>query len=174
MKRLLLVGAVGSAKSAVGLSLSTKTGWPYVDSEALLLRSSGCTAIELLARDGEAGLLAAEANVLTLQLALPGPLVLGIAEDAVRDPATRERLRQAGQVVWLRGSPAVLARRLTGPGQPRGAGQPTGAQRARELDPLFGEVATETVDLDLITAGVAAKTILASLGLDSLGAAPRY
>ena len=172
MTRLLLVGAVDSAKSAVGLSLSTKTGWPYVDSDALLLRSSGLTATELLARDGAAGLLAAEANVLTLQLALPGPLVLGIAEAAVRDPATRERLRLAGQVVWLRGSPVVLARRL--PSRSRSRNQSTGVQGGRELDPLYGELATETVDLDLITAGVAAKTILASLGLDSVGSTPWY
>ena len=171
MTRLLLVGAMGSGKTAVGTSLATKTGWPYVDNDALLLRSSGLTAPALLARDGEAGLHAAEATVLTLQLGIPGSVILGISGGAVLEKAARERLRAAGQVVWLRASPTVLARRIgNAAGRPL-VGEPLAAltRLAAERNAFYAEVATETIDVDLITAGVAAKAILAAFGLTSLG-----
>ena len=171
MTRLLLVGAMGSGKTAVGTSLAIKTGWPYIDNDALLLRSSGLTAPELLARDGEAGLHAAEATVLTLQLGIPGSVILGISGGAVLEPTSRERLRAAGQVVWLRASPAVLARRIgAAAGRPL-VGEPlaTLTRLAAERNAFYAEVASETIEVDLLTAGAVAKTILATLGLPTLG-----
>ena len=170
MTRILLVGAMGSGKSSVGASLATKTGWSYADNDALLLRTSGLTAAALLARDGEAGLHAAEALVLTLQLGIPGPLVLGISGGAVLTAGSRARLRAAGHVVWLRASPAVLARRLgSAPARPL-VGEPMAAltQLATDRDALYAEVATEVIDVDLITVGLIAKTIMATLSLPGL------
>ena len=99
MTRILLVGAMGSGKTSVGKALAVKTGWPYADNDTLLVRSTGQTAKALLERDGEQGLHAAEAHVLTLQLGLPAPVILGISGGAVLTASTRERLRTAGHVV---------------------------------------------------------------------------
>lgn len=173
MTRVLLVGAMGSGKSAVGASLAAKTGWTYVDNDALLLRTSGLTARALQERDGQPALHDAEATVLTLQLGLPEPIILGIAGAAVLTAATRQRLREAGHVVWLRATPAVLARRLgKNISRPLPAGMSVLAlltSLAAERDALYAEVAGQIVDVDVVTAGMAAKAVLAALGPAAAG-----
>ena len=172
MTRILLVGAMGSGKTSVGKALAVKTGWPYADNDSLLVRSTGQTAKALLERDGEQGLHAAEANVLTLQLGLPAPVILGISGGAVLTASTRERLRTAGHVVWLKATPAVIARRVgNGAGRPLVGqpGQPSDtaailARLAAERDAFYAEIAGQVVDVDVVTPAAAAIAVLDALG----------
>lgn len=159
--KVLLVGMMGSGKTAVGQALSSRLGWPYLDNDALLQRTSGRTAPELLAADGSEALRSAERSVLTLLLGMPGPLVAGVPGGSVLAQEDRERIRGAGcTVVWLRASPGVLARRVgAGEGRARLGADPAAALRglAVDRDPFYAEVATVVVDADLQPAGAIAK-----------------
>ena len=160
MTRVLLVGLMGTGKSTVAQAVAAATGWPCLDNDELLERSTGSTAAALLAEHGLERLRAAESDVLTLLLAMPGPLVAGVAAGTVLDPQDRERLRTGGHVVWLRASARTLAQRV--------AAQPPRAwldrdpeavlqEMADERDALYAQVAAQVLDMDRLAPEQAAR-----------------
>lgn len=165
--KVLLIGMMGSGKSTVGAALSHRLGWPYLDNDLLLLRTAGATAPDLLAAQGEEALREAESRVLTVMLALPGPVIGGIPGGVVLSETDRARIIGApAHVVWLRATPAVLARRLgNGSGRPRLGQDLTASLRklAAERNPFYEEVADQVIDVDAVPVGAVAKTIVAAL-----------
>lgn len=165
--KVLLVGMMGAGKSTVGAALGTRLGWPYLDNDALLERTTGKTAPVLLESDGSEALREAEAHVLTLVLGMPGPLVAGVAGGVVLDSAVRERLTSStARVVWLRATVPVLARRVgTGAGRARLGDDPVAALRklAAERHPYFEEVCDQVVDVDALAPGAVAKLLAEGL-----------
>lgn len=163
---MLLVGLMATGKTTVGEAIASVTGWPCLDNDALLERSTGRTALQLLDEHGEERLRAAESDVLTLLLSMPGPFVAGVAAGCVLDERDRERLRTGGHVVWLRASVPTLVRRVTRQGfRVRVDEEPEGVLRemARERDPLYAEVATQQLDMDAMTPAQAARAVLSAL-----------
>jgi shikimate kinase len=166
MTRVLLIGLMAVGKSSVGEALSAVTGWPCLDNDSLLERSTGSTAAQLLAEHGEERLRAAESDVLTLLLAMPGPFVAGVAAGTILDPRDRERLRTADHVVWLRASTQTLARRVARqPDRAWLAEDPAAVLRAmaQERDPLYEEAAHQVLDMDRLTPTQAAAEVLQAL-----------
>lgn len=167
--KVMLLGMMGSGKSTVGAALSTRVGWPYLDNDVLLERTAGARAPELLAAQGDEGLREAESRVLTVMLALPGPVIVGIPGGVIMSEDDRTRIVGAGgHVVWLRASPAVLARRVgNGAGRPRLGDDPLAALRAlaAERNAYYEEVADQVIDTDALPAGAIAKVILGALDL---------
>lgn len=165
--KVLLIGMMGAGKSAVGAALGARLGWPYVDNDSMLLRTSGHTAPQLVESGGEPALRVAESRVLTMMLALPGPLVGGVPGGVVLDDTDRTRLAAAqAHVVWLRAAPAVLARRVGhDAGRPWLGDDPLASLRrlAAERNPLYEQVADQVVDVDVLPVGAVAKAILAAL-----------
>ena len=166
-EKVLLVGMMGTGKSTVGAALSSRLGWPYLDNDALLERTTGTTAPRLLEEQGSEALTAAESRVLTLMLGMPGPMVGGVPGGVVLDPVDRSRLAEAAaHVVWLRTSVAVLARRIgSGAGRARLGDDPAGALRklAAERNAFYEEVADQVVDTDTLPAGAIAKLVVEAL-----------
>jgi shikimate kinase len=151
--RVLLVGMMGSGKSTIGRLLADASGWPYVDNDELVKRSSGATARRLLAERGEAEMRRAESGALAAGLALPPPVIVGVAAGAILEPADREAMRAAGIVVWLRARAEVLAARAAGAdhrpwldGDARAWMAATLARR----EPLYASVADHVVDTDAV------------------------
>ncbi|MGZ6793645.1 MAG: shikimate kinase [Mycobacteriales bacterium] len=165
--KVLLIGMMGAGKSTVGAALGARLGWPYVDNDSMLQRTSGQTAPQLVESGGELALRQAESKVLTMMLALPGPLVGGVPGGVVLDDTDRTRLAAAPcHVVWLRATPAVLARRVgAGAGRPWLGDDPVAALRrlAAERNALYEQVADQVVDVDALPVGVIAKAILAAM-----------
>ena len=163
---MLLVGLVAAGKSAVLEAVAAATGWPGLDDELLLERSSGTSARALLASGGEAALRSAELDVLTLTLSMPPPLVASVASAAVLAERDRERLRGGGHVVWLRASVPTLVRRLARQASPTlPPGEPVAVLQtlARERDPLYAEVAHQVVDMDVLTPAQAARQVVSAV-----------
>ena len=165
--RVLLLGMMGSGKTTVGTALSSRLGWPYLDNDVLLERTAGARAPEILAAHGDEGLREAESRVLTVLLALPGPVIVGIPGGVVLSEVDRGRIVGAGaHVVWLKASPAVLSRRVgSGAGRPRLGDDPLAALRvlAAERNGFFEEVADQVIDTDTLPAGAIAKAIVNAL-----------
>ena len=169
MTRVLLIGLMATGKSSVGEAISAATGWPALDNDTLLERSAGCTAAELLAEHGVDRLRAAESDVLTLLVSMPGPFVAGVAAGTVLDPRDRQRMREAGHVVWLRTPVETLVRRVKRQtGRPFLDLDPEAALRAMadEREPLYAETAHQIVDADRMTPAQVAREVLAALGRD--------
>ncbi len=166
MRRVLLVGLPGAGASSVAEAVAAATGWPVLDDELVLQRSAGASAEELLARGGEPALRSAESHVLTLLLSMPPPLVASVPSAAVLDPRDLERLRAGGHVVWLRASPATLARRSARQaGRVRVSDDPVAVLRelAEQRDRLYATVAAQVLDMDVLTPVHAARQVVAAV-----------
>lgn len=165
--KVLLVGMMGCGKSTVGAALATRLGWPYIDNDVMLERTTGQTAADIITTDGEGALRVAESRVLTFMLGLPTQIVGGVAGGVVLNEADRQRLTSAdAHVVWLRATPKVLARRVgSGAGRPKLGTDPEAALRklAAERHPFYEQVADQVIDVDALAAGVVAKQILEQL-----------
>jgi shikimate kinase len=139
---------MGSGKTTVGARVAARLGRRLRDSDDEVEARTGRTVREIFESDGEAAFRAEESRALAEALADPEPVVVAAAGGVVLDPANRERLREAGTVVWLDGRPEELAPRVTsGDHRPLLADDPLEALRRldRERRPLYAEVADHVV-----------------------------
>ena len=164
--RVILVGMMGSGKTSVGRALAARTGWPYVDNDALVKRAAGRTAKELLAAGGEAALRSAEADALAAALEIPPPVVVAVAAGTILADELRRSLAGGGFVVWLRAPADVLAgRAVGGTHRPWLDGDPLGwfVSTSELRDPLYASVADLEVDTSTVDADETADRILDAL-----------
>ena len=166
-QKVLLIGMMGCGKTTVGTALSARIGWPYLDNDVMLERTTGQTAADIVVTDGEDALRVAESRVLTFMLGMPTHIVGGVAGGVVLDDGDRSRLAASdAHVVWLRASPKVLARRVgSGAGRPKLGSDPEAALRklAAERNPYYEQVADQVIDVDALAVGVIAKLVLEEL-----------
>lgn len=101
----------GSGKSTVGRQLGRRLGLPFFDSDHVIEQRIGCTIREFFAREGEAAFRDIEEQVIS-DLAGGASAVVATGGGAVLREANRQRLREAGRVIYLRSSPEELYRRL--------------------------------------------------------------
>ena len=151
VENIILVGPMGSGKSAVGRLLADRLGLTLLDSDVEIEVRTGVDVPYIFEREGEDGFRAREAEVLD-EITRREGVVVATGGGAVLDPLTRERLRGRGRVVYLRTSvDQQLARTrrtahrplLMNP-DPRGTLERLMAQRSA----LYEEVADITVDTD--------------------------
>jgi shikimate kinase len=111
--RIWMVGPMGSGKSTTGGAAAVALGWRYLDNDIELTRTRGRSARQL-AVDGAAAMHAAELAVAETFFAERPPLVATLAASVVDVPATVERMRASGRVVYLQVPVAVLEQRIQG------------------------------------------------------------
>jgi shikimate kinase len=169
--RILLVGMMGSGKTTVARELARRTGWPMVDNDDLVRQMTAREPAAIAAEDGEETLHDAEAAALSGALALPPPLIVGVAGAMVERPDVRATLRRAGHVVWLRARPETLRARIGAGADRRSEAVDLAwlAARATEREPLYREVADQVIDVDDATPEDIASTILSVAGMSSAG-----
>jgi shikimate kinase len=151
---IVLVGMMAVGKTSVGRRLAASRGWEFFDSDRQIEVMTGRTVAEIWRTDGEPEFRLLEAQVLADALASTEPRVIAAAGGTVLDEENRRLLKQHKPVVWLRGRPEVLARRLgTATHRPLLDDDPAGA--LERLDairrPLYADVADVVVDVDDLT-----------------------
>ena len=164
--RVLLLGMMGSGKSSVGRALAERTGWPFVDNDALVERATGMTARDLLRDRGEAALREAESDALRAGLRIPVPAIVATAAGTIMRPEDRERIDDGGLVVWLRAPAEVLAARATGAAhRPWLDDDPVAwfRQTIAERAPLYRAVADLEIDTGSTDPGAAAQRVVERL-----------
>jgi shikimate kinase len=170
-RRVFLVGMMGAGKTTVGRLLADRLGWRYADSDDAVERRTGRTVRELFEAGGEGAFRPLETEALYETVAGEGPMVVAVAGGAVLDPANRALLRRSGTVVWLRASPATLARRVADD-----VAAPHGHRPLLEEDPeatlarldaerraLYEDVADVTVDVDDLDPEAVVERVAAAL-----------
>jgi len=168
--RIVLVGMMGSGKTTVGREIARRTGWPWLDNDDLVRELTGREPSAIAIEDGEEALHDAEAASLGVALGREPPLVVAAAGSTVERADVRDRLRQAGHVVWLRARPGTLRTRI-GSGvdrRPEAVDPEWLAARAAEREPLYREVADQVIDTDVRSAARVAAAILTAVGAGSV------
>jgi shikimate kinase len=161
-RSIVLVGLMGSGKTSVGRELAALLGLPWADLDALLVQAHGPIPRQF-ERDGEAKFRQRESRLLAQALRRGG--VLSTGGGVVLAKGNRSQLKRQ-LCVYLRASPAVLAKRLKGEaaGRPLLKGQALGPRLRRlsaERGRFYRECATLTVQAGLGSArAIAARTAL--------------
>lgn len=148
---IILIGPMGSGKTAVGRSVARHLGRPFYDSDTEIVRRTGVDIPYIFEREGEAGFREREREAIEALAALRG-IVLATGGGAILLPANRRLLAQRGWVVYLETSVEQQAERVS-----QGRHRPLlsnvdPATRLEELmavrDPLYREIADITVATD--------------------------
>jgi shikimate kinase len=151
-RHIVIAGLIGSGKTTLGRALAARLGRPYADSDAAIEARHGRTAREIADEEGLARLHGLEAEELIGAIGREEPSVVSAAASTIEDPAAREALEAPDVlVIWLRGTPTVLAQRAS-----RGSHRPFREaetldvlkDQTRRRDPLFAERADATIDVD--------------------------
>lgn len=167
VRRVVLVGFMGSGKSSVGSVLARRLGWDFVDLDEQVEEAEGRSVAAIFAESGEPRFRAAEARAADEALEREG-MVLAPGGGWAAQPGRLRALPSGTRTVWLRVSPEEAVRRsgLVPGSRPLLAG-PDPLARARELlaqrEPFYAQSDLE-VDTEGRTVEDVAARILASLG----------
>ena len=109
---IVLIGFMGTGKSAIGRALAQRTDALLVDTDTEIERQAGHSVAKIFAQDGEAAFRALETDTLRLLLAQKGEMIVATGGGT---PLRRENaalLQSLGAVVWLTASPSVILSRV--------------------------------------------------------------
>jgi shikimate kinase len=106
-ERLFLIGSRCTGKTTVARILADRLGWDCVDADEALEQRYGQSIRTIFAAEGEPGFRAKEAAMLS-ELCRRRRHVIATGGGVVLWPDNRDRLRQAGRVVWLTADAATL------------------------------------------------------------------
>lgn len=152
-RAILLVGFMGTGKSAVGRALAERLGRPFVDVDALVEAASGRSIAELFAGVGEAAFRDAESAAAAAAVRVPGA-VIACGGGILERTANVDLLLGAGVLVCLAARlEVILARVGDASGRPMLAGavgpreRVAGLLAAREPRYALAGVRIDTSDL---------------------------
>tara|TARA_Y100000588_G_scaffold353348_1_gene406713 strand:- start:2197 stop:2757 length:561 start_codon:yes stop_codon:yes gene_type:complete len=110
-KTIVLVGLMGSGKTAIGRSLANRTGRVFVDSDDEVRRHTGTSIAEMFAHDGEEAFRKEERRII-ISLLNNSPHVLATGGGAFLDPCTRKHILSKAISVWLHANLRALLDRV--------------------------------------------------------------
>ncbi|MFP5408708.1 MAG: shikimate kinase [Gammaproteobacteria bacterium] len=146
---LYLVGLMGAGKTTVGRLLARHYGCTFHDSDHEIEARTGVKIPVIFEIEGEAGFRRREESAIAELTALSG-IVLATGGGAVLSATNRERLKQSGVVIYLRGSPEHLYERTRHDRNRPLLQTDNPLEKLRELyrqrDPLYREIADIVVD----------------------------
>ena len=108
---LVLVGLMGSGKSAVGRRTAKKLGLSFTDSDQKIVSETGISIAEIFELAGEARFREMEFKAIT-QMVLSKPQIIATGGGAFCFPQTARLLLAKTLVVWLKAPPETLLARI--------------------------------------------------------------
>ena len=112
-KNIVLVGLMGSGKSAIGRTIAKKLGRRFIDTDRYIERKAGKTISEVFDQDGESKFRAFEKEVIKKISQYVG-IVIATGGGAIKDPENFHYLKESGWIIALYASPATLYKRIEG------------------------------------------------------------
>jgi len=112
MRNIVLIGFMGTGKSAVGKLLARRLGWTFIDTDRRVEARERATIAQIFARRGEHYFRESEARVIA-ELAGRRDTVVATGGGAVLRPENMMHLRRHGWVVSLTATADVLQQRLS-------------------------------------------------------------
>ena len=108
---LLLIGYRGTGKTTVGRRLADRLGWTFVDADDEIERVAGRSIAEIFATSGEEVFRDLEEEVVA-RLCGAKQHVISLGGGAILRDSNREKIANAGEVIWLIASPQTIHQRL--------------------------------------------------------------
>ncbi|MEL6641853.1 MAG: shikimate kinase [Pseudomonadota bacterium] len=99
-RAVVLVGMMGSGKTAIGKSLAVRLNVPFLDSDAAIEEAAQLSISEIFERDGEPFFRKREAEVIS-RLIKAQVCVLSTGGGAFMSPAVRDTIAEHGVALWL-------------------------------------------------------------------------
>lgn len=109
--RVFLIGYRCTGKTTVARLLAEKLGWAWVDADEVLETRFSTTIREVFATEGEAGFRDKEEKIFT-ELCLLRRHIIATGGGVVLRGINRQRMREAGFVVWLTADAQTIWKRL--------------------------------------------------------------
>jgi shikimate kinase len=168
---VFLIGPRGSGKTTVAALVADQLGWAWSDADAVIEQRAGRSIRDVFGAEGEAGFRAREEEVLA-ELCRLERTVIATGGGAVLRANNRERMRQAGAVVWLAADGDTLWQRIAGDSSSPSRRPTLGVGGHEEVvqvlaarEPLYRETAHFMVDTAARTPAEVADQVLALLGV---------
>ncbi len=152
---VVLVGYMGVGKSTVGPLLADELGVGFTDADEAIESFAGMPIPEIFPRRGEVWFRRTEERVIRDVLAGDAG-VFALGGGAVESAKTRDLLGRRAHVVWLRLDPERSWERVSGSDRPLATDRGRFLRRAARREPLYAEVADQTVDADAAPGAVTA------------------
>lgn len=111
-RSIVLVGLMGSGKSAIGRRLAARIGMDFVDADSEIEEAAGLSINDIFEVHGEAAFRDGERRVIARLLSKPAH-ILATGGGAFMDPETRKIVKERGISVWMRAEFDVLLRRVS-------------------------------------------------------------
>lgn len=166
VRNIVLVGPMGSGKSAIGRLLATRLARAFVDLDDSIEAQAGKVINAIFADEGEAGFRVRECRALAEALMTPAQ-VIATGGGAALDAGNRAAMRRAGTVVYLRVDPQEQLRRVAGDSARPLLDAADRGQRLADLqaqrEPLYLELADVVFDTSEHAPDAAAFTLAAIL-----------
>jgi shikimate kinase len=113
LERLVLIGFMGSGKTALGAGLAARLGIDFIDLDDRIEAAAGMSARAVFTAEGEAEFRRRELQALQrLESTAPARCIIATGGGIVETPAAHAVLRALGCVVWLRADPEAGVARL--------------------------------------------------------------
>ncbi|WP_438957256.1 shikimate kinase [Cognatiyoonia sp.] len=110
-RSVVLVGMMGSGKTAIGRALASKLNVPFLDSDAEIVEAAQTSIAEIFERDGEAFFRKREAEVIE-RLISGEPCILSTGGGAFMSEGNRKTIEEKGVSVWLNADLDLLWERV--------------------------------------------------------------
>ena len=110
-KTIVLVGLMGSGKTALGKRLAVALERPFIDSDHLIEDQAGLSIRDIFELSGEAKFREIERNTI-LKHITSQPVILSTGGGAFCDPKTRAEITQHAVSIWIDSTPKNLLRRI--------------------------------------------------------------
>ena len=108
---VVLVGLMGSGKTAIGRCAAKQLGIGFEDSDQLIVKTAGISIAEIFELAGEVKFREMERKTLR-NLALTSPQIIATGGGAFCQDATADLLLQHTLTIWLKAEPATLLSRI--------------------------------------------------------------
>ena len=163
---IVLIGFMGTGKTAVGEVVASRLGRPFLDTDALIEGLAGRSIPRIFAEDGEAAFRRLEAQAVAAASARGGS-VIATGGGVVLSDENMNRLRQNGLIVALLADPQSILARVGGGGdRPLLGADPEGSVRRllNERAPLY-RAADLIVETSTLSVDAVADRVMAFVGV---------
>jgi shikimate kinase len=149
-RHLWLIGMMGSGKTAVAAELGVRWDVPSLDTDAEVVKRTGCSIGQLWGERGEEAFRDMEAAAVRRIAGKPASVV-ATGGGAVLDDGNVAAMRGSGSVVWLSAPPEILSARVgSGKGRPLLEGDSSEIRLAEILktrSPLYSAASDFALDI---------------------------
>ena len=110
-RTIVLVGMMGSGKTAIGKALAARLAVPFLDSDAAIEEAAALTISEIFDRDGERFFRKREAEIIDRLLGEP-PCILSTGGGAFLTEGVRDAIADKAVALWLDADVDILWERV--------------------------------------------------------------